>query len=92
MNDTAKIFWTGRSQAVRLPKAYRFLADEVRIYRRADGAVVLEPIGSDEPVHAPADAAAHRIERLREAITEGLESGPAADWDVNEIKAASRSA
>jgi antitoxin VapB len=41
--DTAKVFMTGRSQAVRLPKAYRFETSEVLIERRADGAVVLRP-------------------------------------------------
>ena len=40
---TAKIFWTGRSQAVRLPKDFRFNADEVRI-RRHGHAVILEPV------------------------------------------------
>lgn len=33
MDDTAKIFMTGRSQAVRLPKAYRFDGSEVYIRR-----------------------------------------------------------
>lgn len=42
--DSAKVFMTGRSQAVRLPKAYRFDTDEVQIERRADGAVVLRPL------------------------------------------------
>ena len=41
--DTAKLFWTGRSQAVRLPRAYRIDGDAVRI-RRAGAAVVLEPL------------------------------------------------
>jgi antitoxin VapB len=41
--DIAKVFMTGRSQAVRLPKAYRFDTDEVSIERQADGAVVLRP-------------------------------------------------
>lgn len=41
--DTAKVFWTGRSQAVRLPRAYRFASEQVRI-RRVGSAVVLEPI------------------------------------------------
>ena len=41
--ETAKIFWSGRSQAVRLPKEFRFDADEVSIKRRGN-AVVLEPI------------------------------------------------
>ncbi|ESQ87065.1 hypothetical protein ABAC460_21080 [Asticcacaulis sp. AC460] len=33
MDDTAKIFMTGRSQAVRLPKDYRFEGQEVFIRR-----------------------------------------------------------
>jgi antitoxin VapB len=41
--DVAKVFMTGRSQAVRLPKAYRFETDEVSIEKQADGAVVLRP-------------------------------------------------
>lgn len=41
--DTAKIFQTGRSQAVRLPKAYRFSTNEVVIQRVGDG-VLLMPI------------------------------------------------
>ena len=40
--DTAKVFTTGRSQAVRLPKAYRFNTKEVTIERRGDG-IVLRP-------------------------------------------------
>jgi antitoxin VapB len=44
--DRARIFWSGRSQAVRLPKAYRFDGEEVRIRRRGD-AVILEPIATD---------------------------------------------
>ena len=41
--DTAKVFMTGRSQAVRLPKAYRFNTDEVSIEKHPDGAIVLRP-------------------------------------------------
>jgi antitoxin VapB len=44
--DIAKIFWSGRSQAVRLPKEYRFPNDQARI-RRHGSAVILEPIASD---------------------------------------------
>lgn len=43
----AKIFWTGRSQAVRLPKAYRFDGTEVRIRREGDR-VVLEPVVDED--------------------------------------------
>jgi antitoxin VapB len=42
----AKIFSSGRSQAVRLPKAFRFQGKEVRI-RRHGSAVILEPIAED---------------------------------------------
>ena len=41
--ETAKLFINGRSQAVRLPKAYRFEGTEVHI-RREGAAVVLEPV------------------------------------------------
>ena len=44
--NIAKIFWSGRSQAVRLPKEFRFDAAEVRI-RRQGSAVVLEPVAKD---------------------------------------------
>ncbi|MEO8995900.1 MAG: type II toxin-antitoxin system VapB family antitoxin [Nitrosospira sp.] len=40
---TVKIFWSGRSQAVRLPKAFRFDSEQVRIRQRG-AAVVLEPV------------------------------------------------
>ncbi len=39
----AKLFMNGRSQAVRLPKEFRFEGDEVRIRRLGD-AVILEPV------------------------------------------------
>ena len=39
----AKLFRNGRSQAVRLPKAFRIQGDEVTVRREGD-AVILEPI------------------------------------------------
>lgn len=39
----AKLFWNGRSQAVRLPKEFRFAGDAVEI-RREGSAVILEPV------------------------------------------------
>lgn len=44
--DTAKLFWTRRSQAVRLPKTFRFEGKEVHIRRQGD-AMILEPIALD---------------------------------------------
>jgi antitoxin VapB len=47
LTDTAKIFTTGRSQAVRLPKAYRFDTAEVFI-EKVGNTVILRP-KQDEP-------------------------------------------
>ena len=41
--QTARVFTTGRSQAVRLPKEFRFDGDEVLIHREGSS-VILEPI------------------------------------------------
>ena len=38
--ETAKVFENGRSQAVRLPKKYRFTSDEVVIYRLGSSLVL----------------------------------------------------
>lgn len=40
---TAKVFWSGRSQAVRLPKDFRVDARKVRIRRRGRQ-IILEPL------------------------------------------------
>lgn len=45
----AKVFWTGRSQAVRLPKEFRFSAREVAIHRDGERVIL-------EPVAVPCDA------------------------------------
>ena len=39
--DTAKIFINGRSQAVRLPKAYRFEGNEVYIKKISEGVLLI---------------------------------------------------
>jgi antitoxin VapB len=54
--DTAKIFSTGRSQAIRLPKKYRFAGREV-VVRHFGNGVLLLPL--DEP-----------WEVMKEALTE----------------------
>jgi antitoxin VapB len=45
-NQTARLFQNGRSQAVRLPRDFRFSGDRVRIRRTSDG-VLLQPIIED---------------------------------------------
>ena len=44
--QTAKLFWSGRSQAVRLPKEFRLPGEQVRI-RRHGASVILEPLADD---------------------------------------------
>lgn len=62
---TAKVFKTGRSQAVRLPKAFRFDTDEVTI-ERLGNAVILRPKQDDGSAW---------VERLQ-AILAGFEGMP----------------
>jgi antitoxin VapB len=45
MSATAKLFTHGRSQAVRLPKEFRFEGTEVRVTKIGDK-VILEPMES----------------------------------------------
>jgi antitoxin VapB len=66
--DRAKIFWSGRSQAVRLPKSYRLPGNEVRIRRHAN-AVILEPVAED---WAWLDSIAGKLDQdFVEAVGEG---------------------
>lgn len=46
MTTTAKLFKNGRSQAVRLPREFRFEGDTVRV-RRAGRGVLVEPMYTD---------------------------------------------
>jgi antitoxin VapB len=76
--ERAKIFWSGRSQAVRLPKDFRFQGEEVRI-RRHGSAVILEPVAED---WSWLDAIAGKLDRdFVEAVEEqpGQQERPALD-------------
>ena len=46
MTATAKLFYHGRSQAVRLPKEFRFEGREVRVTKVGER-VILEPLTPD---------------------------------------------
>lgn len=83
--DRAKIFMHGRSQAVRLPKAFRLPGREVRVSRVGRG-VLLEPIETD------VNAWFAELDRLRELsggefLPEGRPQQPPmpeADIDLDE--------
>lgn len=46
--STAKVFTTGRSQAVRLPKEFRFDTPEVYIERKGDAVILRPKLSKDE--------------------------------------------
>jgi antitoxin VapB len=65
--QTAKLFKNGRSQAVRLPKEFRFEGDEVYVKRVAGGVMLLskgDPWASIAEAYALADPE-HPIRRLK---------------------------
>ena len=70
--STAKIFMHGRSQAVRLPKEFRFQGNEVRVSKVGDK-VILEPMEK-----GPFDAKAFwaKLDALgaRDFLPEGLQN------------------
>jgi antitoxin VapB len=41
--STARVFKSGNSQTVRLPKQFHFRADEVEVFRRGEEIVLREP-------------------------------------------------
>lgn len=46
---TAKIFWSGNSQAVRLPREFRFSSDTQEVEIRRDGEqLILEPVRRED--------------------------------------------
>jgi antitoxin VapB len=78
--STAKVFTTGRSQAVRLPKAFRFATSEVTIERQGD-AVILRPKVQTkeewwdemEQILAGFEGMPDEIERDRSTLTEPVQ-------------------
>ncbi|MBL8770366.1 MAG: AbrB/MazE/SpoVT family DNA-binding domain-containing protein [Phenylobacterium sp.] len=72
VRETARIFVHGGSQAVRLPKEYRFEGDEVRIRKEGDK-VILEPMRRDW------EAFWAEIDGLREAAGEPFPHPPRDD-------------
>ena len=68
-HKTAKLFTHGGSQAVRLPKAFRFDGGEVRIRKDGDK-VILEPMRTDWT------SVWHTMDQLAEAAGEEFPDRP----------------
>lgn len=69
--STAKVFKSGNSQAVRLPKEFQFDTREVEIFRRGDE-VVLRP-----RVRTMADVASILFRFSPDFMEDGRDQGPA---------------
>lgn len=72
MGDIAKVFMSGRSQAVRLPKKHRFDCDEVEVTREGD-ALVLRPRRGPAWANLQAALAGFDAARFGECFGEGRE-------------------
>ena len=77
MSATAKLFMHGRSQAVRLPKEFRFEGTEVRVSSVGDK-VILEPVRKQPLFDAEAWFA--RLDELgaRDFLPDGIPDEPPA--------------
>ena len=60
----AKVFWSGRSQAVRLPAACRFATSEVEVIMKGDQ-VTLRPRGKNWTAYFDRPTRGHLPERLQ---------------------------
>ena len=81
--STAKLFMHGRSQAVRLPKAFRFEGTEVRVSRVGDK-VILEPMETP-PFDYPAWRAKLDALGARDFLPDGLSDDPPIESEDFEI-------
>jgi antitoxin VapB len=80
MTSTAKIFMHGRSQAVRLPKEFRFEGTEVRVSKVGDK-VILEPLARTEAQMAAVWAEIDGLRNGEDLFPEGGFDDPPAQPD-----------
>jgi antitoxin VapB len=83
VTNTAKLFMHGRSQAVRLPKEFRFEGSEVRVSKVGDK-VILEPL---EKPHVDVEALWAELDAMgaRDFLPEGLPEDPPVEPDPREF-------
>ncbi len=90
MHATAKLFTTGNSQAVRLPKAFRMDATEVWVTRNeATGEITLQPKpGADElqAFFSLLEAAPRRSPEFIPPRDDAPAADPFADWPAEAAK------
>ena len=79
MNAIAKIVTNGAVQSVELPEGFGFDASEVRVVRVGDSIMLEAADAIDPETGLP-------MQRLRELIQEGIDSGPSEPLDMEKIK------
>jgi antitoxin VapB len=79
MSATAKLFMHGRSQAVRLPKEFRFEGSEVKVSKVGDK-VILEPI-KKQPIDLDKFWAELDALGAKDFLPEGIPDEPPAEPD-----------
>ena len=80
MTATAKLFMHGRSQAVRLPKEFRFEGSEVRVSKVGDE-VILEPIAKQPIDFNKSWAARCACRSDRDFLPDGIPDDPPLEPD-----------
>ena len=75
MSTTAKLFMHGRSQAVRLPKEFRFEGTEVRVSKVGDK-VILEPLARTEAQIAAVWAEIDALRNGEDLLPENFDDPP----------------
>lgn len=89
MNATAKVFTTGNSQAIRLPKAFRVEAREMWISKNAGtGEITLRPKPESDALQALI-AQLHQLPCSAEFIPERMDAPRASPFDDDAQQGAS---
>jgi virulence-associated protein VagC len=78
MKKTAKLFYNGRSQAVRLPKEFRMPGTEVYVERDGD-AIVLKPVATHTPRTLADELAYFRAHPVSDTFARTVLAARAAD-------------
>ena len=84
MSSTAKLLMLGRSQAVRLPKEFRFEGTEVRVSKVGDK-VILEPLAKTEAEIAAVWAQIDALRNGEDLFPEGGFDAPPAEPDPRKL-------
>jgi antitoxin VapB len=82
MTVIARVFKSGNSQAVRLPKEFRFSVDQVEVTQEGDALILRPHLGPQEPWSSLKEALKHGLtDDFLEKGREQAESSERRDFD-----------